>query len=167
MCVCAHPCIPACGRDSMSVFGVSVCVCRHIGVYACAHGVCWGQPSLCDRLIKRCMLGWSSVLSPSVVTDLGSAHSPFSPCLSSTMWRSNMQIYRTKEHLRHLILCDRAVDPTGRYLHMLNMKVELSLTKYIPQCQMLLLCFLWFCGMFSCLFSNWIECLSFCLSGTS
>ena len=32
--VCVHPCIPACGRDSMSVFGVSVQT--HIGVYASA-----------------------------------------------------------------------------------------------------------------------------------
>ena len=32
VCVCVLVCIPACGRDSKRVFGVSVC--RHIGVPA-------------------------------------------------------------------------------------------------------------------------------------
>lgn len=103
LCVCVYPCIPMCGCDSSSVFTMSVyihvcvCVCQGVCVHTHAHGVYWEQLSLCDQLIKRCMLGWSLVLSPSVVSDLGSAHCPFSSCLNSTMWNFNMQIFRAKK----------------------------------------------------------------------
>lgn len=69
VCICAYVCTHSC----MWVWHCARCVCAH------AHDVYWGQPSLCDQLIKRCTLGWPLVLSPSVVSDLGSAHSPFFP----------------------------------------------------------------------------------------
>lgn len=102
-CVCVSVCVGVRHRVSAHAFqhvGVTareglVCPCGHTGVYASARGVCWAQSSLCDRLIKRCMLGWASVLSPSVVTDLGSAHGTASLCLGSAVWGSNVQIYRT------------------------------------------------------------------------
>lgn len=47
LCLCSGP----------SVW-VSQCMCVHAHV----GGVCWGQLSLCDQLIKRCTLGWTSDL---------------------------------------------------------------------------------------------------------
>lgn len=74
-----------------------VCLC--IGLYVClpVHAracTCWWCPLRTTQylwqLIKRRMLGWSSVCSPSDVRDLGSAHSPFSPCLSFTVSSSSL-----------------------------------------------------------------------------
>lgn len=126
-CVCARALSLAFQHVGVTARVCLLCLCSGLSVWAsqcmCVHahvgGVCWGQLSLSDQLIKRCTLGYTSVFSLSSFSpslppslslelrrDLGSVHSPIYFLLCFIFKELQMQI---KRRCAKLIFCNEPV----------------------------------------------------------